>query len=320
MRKIVFLDRATLAPQTRLRRPSFPHEWIDYARTSEADTIERARDASILVLNKARLSAEVLAELPNLRFVAVAATGYDCVDVEAAAARDVVVSNIRGYAKTTVPEHTFALILALSRSLAPYARDVLSGRWREAGQFCFFDHPIVDLAGKRLGVIGAGALGGRVAELGRAFGMDVAIVSPRAPKGDAGVVSFDELIETSEVISLHCPLNESTRGMFDASVFARMKRAPILVNTARAGLIVEEDLEWALDSGLVRAAALDVASPEPPPADSAFMRLAARPNVICTPHVAWASAEAQQALADQLIDNIENFVAGTPTNVVTAGA
>jgi glycerate dehydrogenase len=317
MTKIVFLDRDTIAPQVKVRRPAFPHEWAQYARTSEAEAVARAKDAEIVILNKVRLPAASLAQLPRLKLIAVAATGYDCVDVKAAAAQGVSVSNIRGYAKATVPEHAFALILALSRSIVPYAQDVLAGRWQEAAQFCFFDHPIFDLAGKRLGLVGGGVLGARVADLGRAFGMDVVIYDPGAPKTTPGLVSLDELIETSHVISLHCPLTDQTRGMFDAKAFARMKNRPIIVNTARGGLIVEEDLEAALDAGLVSSAGLDVTMPEPPAPDSAFMRLAARKNVICTPHVAWASLEAQQTLADQLIENIENFAAGRPSNIVS---
>ncbi len=316
MRKVVFLDRDTVAPDVAVRRPAFAHDWVEYDRTSEAQAVERARDADIVILNKVRLPAAALAQLPRLKLIAIAATGYDCVDVKAAAAQGVTISNIRGYAKATVPEHAFALILALSRSLVPYAEDVLAGEWQKAAQFCFFNHPIADLAGKRLGLVGGGVLGGRVAELGRAFGMDVAIYDPGAPKTTPGLVSLDELIETSHVISRHCPLTDETRGMFDAKAFARMKMKPILVNTARGGLIVEEDLEKALDAGQVSGAGLDVTLPEPPAPDSAFMRLARRRNVICTPHTAWASREAQQTLADQLIDNVENFVAGAPSNVV----
>lgn len=316
MRKVVFLDRDTIAPQVNVRRPAFAHEWSEYDRTTEAQAVERARGAEIVILNKVRLPAASLAKLPDLKLIAVAATGFDCIDVKAAAAQGVTISNIRGYAKATVPEHTFALILALSRSLIPYNKSLLAGRWQEAAQFCYFDYPIFDLANKRLGLVGGGVLGGRVAEIARGFGMEVVIFDPGAPKTTPGLVSFEELVETSDVISLHCPLTEQTRGLFSAPVFARMKKRPIIVNTARGGLIVEEDLERALDAGLVSAAGLDVVLPEPPAADSAFMRLALRPNVICTPHVAWASREAQQILADQLIDNVENFVAGRPSNIV----
>lgn len=320
MRTVVFLDRDTIAPDIVVRRPAFAHDWREYDRTSEAQAVERAKDADIVILNKVRMPAASLAKLPKLKLIAVAATGFDCVDVKAAAAQGVTVSNIRGYARATVPEHTFALILALSRSLIPYNKSLLAGRWQEAAQFCYFDFPIVDLAAKRLGLVGGGVLGGRVAEIARGFGMDVVIFDPGAPKTTPGLVSFEELVETSDVISLHCPLTDQTRGMFAAPVFARMKKRPIIVNTARGGLIVEEDLEKALDAGQVAAAGLDVVLPEPPPADSTFMRLARRPDVICTPHVAWASREAQQAVADQLIDNIENFVAGRPSNVVAGPA
>lgn len=317
MHRIVVLDRDTIAPEVNVRRPSFPHEWVEYDRTSAGEVIERAKDATILINNKVDLRADTLAQLPNLKLIAIAATGTDCVDKKAAAARGIPTVNIRGYAKATVPEHTFALLLSLARSIVPYRAEVLEGAWQAAQQFCFFTNPIVDLAGRRLGIVGAGVLGSQVAGIARAFGMDVVFYDPGAKPGTPGVVSLDELIETSHAITLHCPLTEETRGMLDMAAFRRMKNRPILINTARGGLIVEEDLEIALDEGLVRAAGLDVTLPEPPAPDSAFMRLARRRNVICTPHIAWASLEAQQALADQLIDNIENFVAGRPSNVVS---
>ncbi|MFG1226315.1 D-2-hydroxyacid dehydrogenase [Xanthobacter wiegelii] len=317
MHRIVVLDRDTIAPEVNVRRPSFPHEWVEYDRTSASEVIERAKDATIIINNKVDLRADTLAQLPHLKLIAIAATGTDCVDKTAATAQGVPTVNIRGYAKATVPEHTFALLLSLARSIVPYRAEVLEGAWQAAQQFCFFTNPIVDLAGRRLGIVGAGVLGSQVAGIARAFGMDVVFYDPMAKPGTVGVVSLDELIETSHAITLHCPLTDETRGMFDMAAFRRMKNRPILINTARGGLIVEEDLEIALDEGLVSAAGLDVTLPEPPAPDSAFMRLARRRNVICTPHIAWASLEAQQALADQLIDNIENFVAGRPTNVVS---
>ncbi|MBN8914935.1 MAG: D-2-hydroxyacid dehydrogenase [Rhizobiales bacterium] len=317
MHKIVVLDRDTIAPEVQVRRPSFAHEWVEYARTSPSEVVARAKDATIIINNKVDLRADTLAQLPQLKLIAIAATGTDCVDKTAAAAQGVPTVNIRGYAKATVPEHTFALLLSLARSIVPYRQEVLEGAWQAAQQFCFFTNPIVDLAGRRLGIVGAGVLGSQVAGIARAFGMDVVFYDPMAKPGTAGVVSLDELIETSHAITLHCPLTDETRGMFDMAAFRRMKNRPILINTARGGLIVEEDLEAALDEGLVSAAGLDVTLPEPPAPDSAFMRLARKRNVICTPHIAWASLEAQQALADQLIDNVENFVAGSPTNVVS---
>lgn len=316
MEKIVFLDRETLAPQVQLKRPAFQHVWTDFDHTAPDEVVPRCRDASVVVLNKVRLTAEAMAELPHLRLVAVAATGTDCVDKDAAKARGIAVVNIRGYALHTVPEHTFALILALQRAIVPYRDAVIDGAWQRSGQFCFFDAPIRDLGGKRLGILGAGVLGSRVAAIGRAFDMDVRLYDPWAPPGAPDLVDFEALIGDSDIITLHCPLTPDTKGLIDLAVFRAMRRRPLIINTARGGIIVEEDLVTALDEGLISGAGIDVTMPEPPPADGPLMRIAARPNVIVTPHVAWASNEAQQALADQLIENIELFVAGTPRNLV----
>jgi glycerate dehydrogenase len=232
-------------------------------------------------------------------------------------ANGVAVANIRGYALRTVPEHTLALMLALRRNIVPYREDTLAGEWQKSGQFCFFNHPIHDLGGARLGIVGEGVLGQRVAELAKAFGMATMFA---AHKGKTGLgplyTPWEEVLETSDVITLHSPLTPETRNMIAAPEFRRMKRRPLLINTARGGLVDEEALEEALDEGLISGAGIDVTLPEPPPADGPLMRIARRRNVIVTPHVAWASVEAQQALADQLVDNIENFVAGRPTNLV----
>ncbi len=314
---IVFLDRATLAPEIALRRPAFAHDWTEHARTAAHEVVERARDATILILNKVQLTVDTISRLPNLKLVAVAATGTDCVDKAACADAGIAVCNVRGYAGATVPEHTFALILALSRSLVPYRADVLAGEWQKAGQFCFFNHPIGDLSGRRLGIFGSGDLGGQVATLGRAFGMDVVFADRKgASETRPGYTPFVEVIETADVLTLHCPLTDETRGLIAAPEFARMHRKPLIINTARGGLVNEEDLERALDAVQVSGAGFDVTLPEPPPLDSPLMRMARRPNVIVTPHTAWASREAQQALADQLIDNIEAFAAGQPAHLV----
>ncbi|MFO1306252.1 MAG: D-2-hydroxyacid dehydrogenase [Burkholderiales bacterium] len=317
MQKIVFLDRDTLAPQIVLRRPRFEHEIVEYARTEAHQVVERLAGAGIAILNKVRLTAAALERLPDLKLVAVAATGTDCVDKAYCASHGIAVSNIRSYAVNTVPEHTFALILALRRNVVAYRADVLAGKWQAARQFCFFDHPIRDLAGSRLGIIGEGVLGQRVADIARAFGM---VPMFAAHKGVSGLgplyTPWDTVLETSDVITLHSPLTPQTRLMIGDREFAAMKRKPLLVNTARGGLVDEEALVRALDEGRIAGAGFDVASEEPPSPSSPLMRIADRPNVIVTPHVAWASDEAQQALADQLMDNIENFVAGKPTNLV----
>jgi glycerate dehydrogenase len=317
MHSIVFLDRATLAPGVRVRRPAFEHLWTEFGRSEPADLPERLAGATIVIDNKVALRRETLQQLSDLKLVAIAATGTDCVDKDWCHEHGIVVSNVRGYASHTVPEHVFSLILALRRNLCAYRDEVRRGAWQAARQFCFFSHPIQDLLGSNIGIIGEGALGQGVAQLARAFGMNVMFA---AHKGKTGLgplyTPFDEVLETADVISLHCPLLPETRALLGMAEFRRMRRRPVLVNASRGGLVVEEDLERALDEGLVAGAAFDVAIPEPPPPDSTIMRLAARPDFILTPHIAWASTQAQQALADQLIDNIECFARGTPVNVV----
>jgi glycerate dehydrogenase len=317
MQRIVFLDRSTIAPQVRVRRPGFDHQWVEHERTSPEEVLARLDGATIAITNKAPITAATLEQLPSLRLIAVAATGTDCVDKPACQAGGVAVANIRGYAANTVPEHTFALILALRRSVVAYRESVLAGRWQESGQFCYFDHPIHDLAGARLGIIGEGVLGQRVAEIGRSFGM---VPMFAAHKGRSGLgplyTPWQEVLETSDIITLHSPLTKETRGMIAMPEFEAMRRRPLIVNTARGGLIDEADLVRALDAGLISGIGFDVVDGEPPSLNNPLLRAASRPNVILTPHVAWASDEAQQALADQLMDNIENFVFGRPTNLV----
>lgn len=314
---IVFLDRDTLSPGTRLRRPALDHTWAEHGATAAADVAARIRDADIVITNKVRITAEALAQAPRLRLVAVAATGTDIVDLAACQARGVVVSNVRHYATHTVPEHTFALIFALRRSLCAYRDAVRAGRWQQAGQFCFFDHPIRDLAGSTLGVIGDGALGQAVAAIGRALGMRVLMAAHKGRSGQGRLYTpFEQVLREADVLTLHCPLNAQTRHMIGAPEFAQMARRPLLVNTARGGLVDEHAVGPALRVGQISGAAFDVTSVEPPPPDHPFMALLERPDFVLTPHVAWASAEAVQALADQLIGNIEAFAAGQPVNQV----
>lgn len=314
---IVFLERDTIAPDVVVRRPSFAHTWTDYDRTTPEQLVERLRDASIAVVNKVRFQRPAIEALVKLKLIAVAATGTDNIDLKACAERGVVVSNIRGYALHTVPEHAFALILALRRSLFGYRRDVAAGEWQKAAQFCFFNHPINDLHGQRLGIIGEGVIGQGVATIARAFGMHVMFAAHKGVQGLGPLYTpWDEVIETSDVITLHSPLTPQTRNMIALPEFRRMKRNVVIVNTARGGLINEEDLATALREKLIAGAGVDVTSPEPPPRDSVLMKLLDLPNFILTPHTAWASHEAIQSLCDQLIDNIEAFVAGKPRNVV----
>jgi glycerate dehydrogenase len=250
--RIVFLDRGTLSPQARLRAPGFPHEMVVYDRTTPDQVAERIAGADVLITNKVPLRRDAIRAADRLRLIAVAATGTDVVDLEACAGAGITVTNIRDYAVHTVPEHTFALILALRRSILAYRDSVARGRWQEAGQFCYFDYPVHDLAGSTLGVIGDGSIGQAVAELGKAFGMRTLF---SAYKGTTGMgplyTPFEELLRISDVITLHAPLMPSTRGMIGRAEFALMERRPLLINTARGGLVEETALEEALTSGQI---------------------------------------------------------------------
>jgi len=314
---IVFLDRDTISPDTTLRAPSFAHAWVQHNRTRADEAAARIADADIVIVNKVKLTADVLAQAPKLKLIAVAATGTDNIDLAACQQRGIVVSNVRNYAKHTVPEHTFALIFALRRSICAYRDAVKAGRWQEAAQFCFFDYPIRDLAGSTLGIIGDGVLGQSVATIGRALGMRVLFSAHKGRTGQGSMYTpFEEVLRQSDILTLHCPLNANTRHMIGAAEFAQMTRKPLLINTGRGGLVDEAAVGPALQAGHIAGAAFDVTSVEPPPADHPFMALLDRPDFILTPHVAWASAEAIQALADQLIDNVEAFVRGAPVNQV----
>lgn len=315
--KIVFLDQDTLGPGVALRRPAGAHDWQAYDGTAPGEILARAAEASILVVNKVRLTADIIEHLPKLRFIAVTATGTDNVDVDAARRRGIPVSNVRGYALHTVPEHVFALILALRRSLPAYRNSMVAGEWYKSGQFTLLTHPVGDLHGSTLGIVGRGVIGQAVADLGRAFGMRVLFAARKGSRSTDPLYSpFEEVLRQSDVLSLHCPLTAETRQLIGAAEFRLMERRPLLINTARGGLIDEAALVEAVEKGQIAGAGVDVASAEPPPPDHPFMKLVARPDFILTPHVAWASREARQALADQVTANIEAFLHGQPRNIV----
>lgn len=311
---IVFLDRDSL--MANVRRPAIDHAWTEYPATAPEQVRERLRGASICITNKVVLTAADIDALPQLKMVAVAATGTNNVDLAACHARGIVVSNIRNYSLAAVPEHCFALMLALRRNLRAYCADVDAGLWQKSERFCLLGHPIADLAGSRLGIIGYGALGRRVATIARAFGMRVSVVT-RSPVDDADVeaVTLEQLLVQSDVVSLHAPLTPATKGMIGTKELGMMKPTALLINTARGGLIDEAALAAALREGRIGGAGFDVLETEPPAEGNPLLSLQA-PNFILTPHVAWASAGAMQTLADMLIDNIEAFAAGAPINLV----
>ena len=315
--RIVFLDRATLPDFITLKAFEFAHEVVAYEQTAPAEVAQRIRDATIVITNKVPVSAQDVAQADNLKLVAVAATGTNIIDIEACREKAIVVSNIRNYAVNTVPEHTLALIFALRRSLLPYHRSVSQGRWAQSGQFCYFDYPVSDLADSTIGIFGSGALGSAVARRAQALGMNVLFAARKAETAVKDThTPFDEVIARADILSLHLPLTPATRHMIGAAELARMKPTAILINTARGGLVDEAALADALENNKIGGAGFDVVTQEPMPDTHPFMRLMSRPDFILTPHVAWASRQAIQALADQLVDNINAFTRNDIRNQV----
>ena len=315
---IVFLECDAL--EATVRRPAFPHRWIEHGKLDAGAVVPALAGATIAIVNKTPLSAIELEQLPELKLIAISATGCDNVDLAWCAANGVAVCNIRNYAVHTVPEHAFALILALRRSLFGYARDVAAGKWQQSDKFCLSGHPINDIHGSTIGIFGEGALGQGVAHLARGFGMRVLFADHPPPKA-AGVefTPADQVLGEADVVSLHAPLTVATRNLIGAREIGLMKRSAILINTSRGGLVDERALRDALIEGRIAGAGFDVLTAEPPKDGNPLLEphLLGLPNFILTPHTAWASREAMQALADQLIDNIEAFVAGRLRNLVT---
>lgn len=315
MERIVFIERNTI--QANFRRPNFDHEWIEYAESTAEQVPERIHDATVIISNKRSLGEVQLSQAPKVKLIAIAATGSDCVDLDYCRRRGITVCNVRGYAANSVPEHVLMLILALRRNLLAYRHDVQEGNWQHSKQFCLLTHPLHDINGSTIGIVGYGAIGKSMARLAEAVGMK-ALISEHKNVRDvrAGRTGFAEMLQQSDIVTLHCPLTDETRDMFGRSEFEMMKRNALLINTARGALVQETALIDALKNGLIAGAAVDCLREEPPTNGSPLLDLDWA-NLIVTPHVAWASDEAVQALADQVIDNIEAFVAGRPQNVLT---
>ena len=312
---IVFLDRNSLIAHMRV--PSFAHDWVDFEQTRPEDVVARLQDASIVITNKVKLPGELLAQTPGVKMVAVAATGTDNVDLAYCREHGIVVANIRGYAVDTVPEHAFMMMLALRRNLIGWREDVRAGLWQQTDQFCLFTRPVNDLHGSTLGLVGYGSLGRGMRKLAEAFGMKVLVAEHKtAATPREGYTPFDTVLREADVISLHTPLTAETRHMISTHEFGLMKPSALLINTARGNLVDEAALIEALQSGRIGGAGFDVLAVEPPREGNPLLDLDL-PNFILTPHVAWSSREAMQTLADQLVDNIEAFVAGTPRNLVS---
>lgn len=327
MTKIVVLDGLTLVPILEQEESGGAEvDWLNiedcgdltvYDRTEPEKLIERAAGADILLTNKTLLDAEALSRLPELKFISVLATGFNVVDIQAARARGISVSNVPGYSTESVVQSAVGHLLNLAGALAEHTEEVRSGAWSVSPDFCFYNRPLIELAGKRLGVVGLGTIGRRVAEVARALRMEVVAYGPHLEIGReiGGVkaVSLDELFRSADAVTLHCPMTADSARMIDAARLATMKRTAFLINTARGGLIDEEALADALNEGRLAGAGLDVLSSEPPKPEN---RLLSAKNCFITPHNAWATLDARKRLLNITAANIRAFLAGNPQNVV----
>jgi len=315
--RAVVLDLESLNPQDLDLLPlqECVQNWQFHHHTEPDEVDERIAHARIIVTNKVRITRAHIQTAPELRLICVAATGTNNIDLEAAADAGVIVSNARNYATASVVEHVFSLLLTLVRHLDSYRQRVKAGDWSRSPDFCLFDESIEELSGKTLGIVGFGVLGRAVAQLARDFSMRVQIAQrlhgPPLPER----TPFAQLLETSDIVSLHCPLSAQTQALIGEPQLRRMKNTAILINTARGGIVDEQSLVRALQQGWIAAAGVDVVTQEPPEASNPLLQYAS-PRLIVTPHVAWASRAARQRLVTEIVDNIQAFLNASPRNTV----
>ena len=289
---------------------------FDRSPRDEDEMIRRIGDADILVANKAKVSRRVIDACPNLKFITIQAAGYDVIDYEYAREKGIPLSNVPDYGSAAVAQYAIALLLEICDRVGHHAQAVQQGRWAESGEWCFWDYPMIELAGKTMGIVGFGRIGQHVGKMARALGMDViAFNRSRKPEGAliADYVELDELLRRSDVISLHCPLFPETREIINKNTIAKMKDGVIILNNSRGALVAEQDLADALNSGKVYAAGLDVVSAEPIREDNPLLRAK---NCIITPHISWASIESRRRIIESTAGNIRAWLAGDPRNVV----
>jgi len=288
-----------------------------YDRTSPIDLIERSKDADILLTNKVIIGRSEMAQLPKLKYIGVLATGYNVVDIEAARERGIIVTNVPAYSTESVAQMVFAHLLTVTNRTEHYAIQNREGRWSNNPDFCYWDAPLTELAGKTFGIVGLGNIGKRVSQIALAFGMKVkALTSKDAATLPQGVqkANLQELLSTSDVVSLHCPLTPDTRHLINADTLSQMKSSAILINTGRGPLIDDQAVADALANGGIAAYCADVMTNEPPHIDNPLL---SQPHAYLTPHIAWASTEARVRLLQIAIDNVRAFVSGNPQNVVS---
>ena len=315
--KIVILDGYTANPGDYSWKELSQFGEVEiYDRTARTEVIERAKDADMVLTNKVVLKGETLDKLPHLKYIGILATGYNIIDVEETRARGIVVTNVPAYSTDSVAQMTFAHVLNITNRIEHYADQNRKGQWSEAADFCYWDTPLSELAGKTFGIVGLGNIGLKVARIAQCFGMRViALTSKKAEQLPEGIAkaTLEELLQQSDVLSLHCPLTENTREMVNRQSLAKMKRGAILVNTGRGPLVNEGDVAQALAEGRLAGYGSDVMSSEPPKADNPLLQ---QPNAFITPHIAWATAEARGRLMATAIENAKAFIAGKPQNVV----
>ncbi|NJD04504.1 MAG: D-2-hydroxyacid dehydrogenase [Ruminiclostridium sp.] len=316
--KIVCLDGYTLNPgDLRWDDVKSIGEFVLYDRTPKELIEERSLGSEILLTNKTPLSAEAIGKLPGLKYIGVLATGYNVVDIKAAAQNGIVVTNVPTYGTYSVAQFVMALLLELCHHVQHHSDAVREGKWSKCTDFCFWNYPLIELAGKTMGIIGFGRIGRQVANIASALGMN--IIAADSYKSNAPDMEnfkwaeIPELLKESDVVSLHCPLFPETEKLINKDTINLMKPSSFLINTSRGGLVVDTDLAEALNSGRLAGAGLDVLSIEPPAADN---RLLTTRNCLVTPHIAWATKEARARLMDTVVENIKAFVAGNPVNVV----
>jgi glycerate dehydrogenase len=286
-----------------------------YDRTPRDLIVEHASGAEIILSNKTVISDETMARLPDLRYIGVIATGYNVVDVEAAARRGIVITNAPAYSTDSVAQMVFALLLELCNHVCKHSEAVRSGEWVKSKDFAFWKNPQIELSGKTMGIIGFGSIGRRVARIASTFGMNVVVSSRTRPDdlGDASWVEMPELLRQSDVVSLHCPLTDETSGLIDRETLDLMKPSAFLINTARGPLVVDSDLAEALNEGRIAGAGLDVLTNEPPKAENPLL---SAKNCAITPHIAWATVEARSRLMQIIVENVRAFIEGRPINVI----
>lgn len=312
--KIVFLDSYTIHPEE-INLDVFKvfGEFVDYDRTLSSEVIERAKNAEIILTNKVVLDKKIMSQLPKLKYIGVTATGFNVVDIKAASELGITVTNVRNYSSNSVAQQVFAMILSFANRLSEHSS---FESWASQPDFCYYDHSLSELAGKTIGLIGFGNIAQKVAQIALAFDMKV-LINKRTPLDSPleGIteVGLDSLLNSSDYISLHCPLTADNAEFMDASAYKKMKNSAILINTARGGLINEQDLKEALNSGEISGAYLDVLAVEPPAKDHI---LADVQNCKISPHIAWASFEARQKLIEIVFENLKCFLEGKPQNVI----